>query len=222
MNVYGNRVGIVIISHNKKHYSVSVKLHFECTNNTTEYEACILVLKAALELKIRKIDVYGDSMLIIYQVKREWQTKKGKLRSYQEYLSTLAEEFEEIKFTHLRREGNHFVDVLAILAAMATIDLGHKVLHVHINIINYPTHCCSVEEEIDGKPWYYNIKNFMQNKEYPVGASKMDRKTLRRVAMDFYLDREILYKRLFDRTLLRWLNETDAKNALREVYKGFD
>jgi ribonuclease HI len=36
-----------------------------------EYEACILGLEAALELKIKKIDVYGDSMLIICQVKGE-------------------------------------------------------------------------------------------------------------------------------------------------------
>jgi ribonuclease HI len=48
-----------------------------------------------LELNIRKIDVYGDSMLIICQVKREWKTKEEKLRSYQEYLFKLAKEFEE-------------------------------------------------------------------------------------------------------------------------------
>ncbi|XP_073259793.1 uncharacterized protein [Populus alba] len=48
----------------------------------------------------------------------------------------------------------------------------------------------------------------------------MDKKTLRRLAMDFYLDREILYKRSFNRTLLRCLNETNAKNALREVHEG--
>jgi ribonuclease HI len=29
-----------------------------------EYEACILVLEVALELNIRKIDMYGDSILI--------------------------------------------------------------------------------------------------------------------------------------------------------------
>jgi ribonuclease HI len=91
-------------------------------------------------------------MLIICQVKGEWQTKEEKLRSYQEYLSTLSEEFEEIKFTHLGREGNHFADALATLAAMATIDLEHKVQHLHIDIRNNPTHCCSVEGEIDGNP----------------------------------------------------------------------
>jgi len=60
-------------------------------------------------------------------VKGEWQTKEEKLRPYQEYLSTLSKEFEEIKFTHLGRERNHFTNDLATLAAMATIDLKHKV-----------------------------------------------------------------------------------------------
>jgi hypothetical protein len=60
----------------------------------------------------------------------------------------------------------------------------------------------------------------VQNQEYPVGASKMDKKTLRRLAMDFYLNKEILYKISFDGTLLRCLNGTNAKNALREVYEG--
>jgi ribonuclease HI len=71
VNVYGNGASVVIISLDQKQYPVLVKLHFECTNNTTEYKACILGLEAALELKVRKIDVYGDSMLIICQVKEE-------------------------------------------------------------------------------------------------------------------------------------------------------
>ena len=48
----------------------------------------------------------------------------------------------------------------------------------------------------------------------------MDKKTLRRLAMDFYLDGEILYKRSFDGTLLRCLNEIDARNVVREVHEG--
>jgi hypothetical protein len=65
VNVCGNGAGAVIISPDKKQYPISVKLQFKCTNNTVEYEACILGLEDALELNIRKIDVYGDSMLII-------------------------------------------------------------------------------------------------------------------------------------------------------------
>jgi hypothetical protein len=48
----------------------------------------------------------------------------------------------------------------------------------------------------------------------------MDKKTLRRLAIDFYLDGEILYERSFDGTLLRCLNATYARKALREVHEG--
>jgi ribonuclease HI len=44
----------------------------------------------ALELNIRKIDMYGDSILIIFQVKGKWKTKDKKLRLYQEYLSKIG------------------------------------------------------------------------------------------------------------------------------------
>jgi hypothetical protein len=52
-------------------YPISIKLQFECNNNTAEYKACILILEAALVVKIKKLDIYGDSMLIISQVKEE-------------------------------------------------------------------------------------------------------------------------------------------------------
>ena len=71
VNVSGNGAGAVIISPDQKQYPISIKLQFECTNNTAEYKACILGLEAALEMKIKKLDVYRDSMLIICQVKGE-------------------------------------------------------------------------------------------------------------------------------------------------------
>jgi hypothetical protein len=54
--------------------------------------------------------------------------------------------------THLRREGNHFAYTLATLADMAKIEFGCKVQPVHIDIRNFSTHYCLVEEEIDGNP----------------------------------------------------------------------
>ena len=152
VNVCGNGASAMIISPDNKHYLVSVKLQFRCINNTAKYEACILGLKAALELNIKKIDMYGDSMLIICQVNGEWQTKEEKLRSYQEYLAKLVGEVEEIEFTHLEREGNHFTNALTILASMARIEFGHKVELVHIDIRNNPAHRNSIEGEIDGNP----------------------------------------------------------------------
>jgi len=54
VKVYGNGIGVIILSPDKKQYPILIKLQFEYTNNTTEYEACILGLEAALEMKIKK------------------------------------------------------------------------------------------------------------------------------------------------------------------------
>ncbi|XP_058008530.1 uncharacterized protein LOC131182977 [Hevea brasiliensis] len=74
INVSGNGIGSVLVSPDGKHFPIAVKLKFECINNITEYEACVSGLQAAIKMKIKKLEVYGDSALIIYQVKGEWQT----------------------------------------------------------------------------------------------------------------------------------------------------
>ena len=52
---------------------VLVKLNFSCTNNVTEYEACIVGLQVALEFRAYNLSVFGDSLLIISQIEGKWQ-----------------------------------------------------------------------------------------------------------------------------------------------------
>ena len=52
--------------------------NFEGTNNTTEYEACIHGIEAALTLGIEEIEV-GDSAQLICQTQGKWKTKDEKL-----------------------------------------------------------------------------------------------------------------------------------------------
>ncbi|KAI4347842.1 hypothetical protein L6164_008620 [Bauhinia variegata] len=68
VNIHGSGVGAVVISPEGKQFPTAIKLEFECTNNMAEYEACIRGLKAALDLKIKTLDAFGDSALIIYQM----------------------------------------------------------------------------------------------------------------------------------------------------------
>jgi ribonuclease HI len=106
-------------------------------------------LKALTKMKIKKLNVYRDSMLIIYQVKGEWQIKDEKLSPYQEYLSKLVKDFDEIEFTHLERQKNQFTDGLTTLSFMTQINYRDRVQLVCIRIINSPPYCCSIEEESD-------------------------------------------------------------------------
>lgn len=60
----------------------SYKLAFDFSNNEAEYEALIASLKIFKKMNSKRILVYGDSELIIKQVKGEYQAKHLRMRAY--------------------------------------------------------------------------------------------------------------------------------------------
>ena len=72
----------------------SYKLYFDCTNNVVEYEELVLGLKVLNNLNAKKIYIYGDSELIINQVKGSYQAKHPKLSSYRNMVLDLLESFK--------------------------------------------------------------------------------------------------------------------------------
>jgi len=50
---------------------MTVRLCFDCINNIEKYEACVMGIQAAIELKIEPLNVNGHSTLVIHQVKGE-------------------------------------------------------------------------------------------------------------------------------------------------------
>ncbi|XP_050877818.1 uncharacterized protein LOC127081619 [Lathyrus oleraceus] len=68
-NAIGHRIGVVLMSPKNFHLPFTAKLCFTCSNNMAEYEACILGLEEAIELKIKILEVLGDSALVIHQIR---------------------------------------------------------------------------------------------------------------------------------------------------------
>ncbi|XP_052478349.1 uncharacterized protein LOC128033895 [Gossypium raimondii] len=54
------------------------------------------------------------------------------------------------------------------------------------------------EEEKDDHPWYLNILQYVKNREHPDQATGNEKRALRRIAIDYVLDEEILYKKGMD------------------------
>ncbi len=73
VNSIGCDIGAVLVSPKGRHFPVVAKVAFPCTNNTAEYEACIIGLRAAIDFKVKELEVFGDSMLIICQTLGEWE-----------------------------------------------------------------------------------------------------------------------------------------------------
>ena len=67
----GAGAGLLFVSPLGEHMRYMVRLHFPASNNMAEYEALLSGLRIAIELGIKRLDVRGDSQLIIEQVMKE-------------------------------------------------------------------------------------------------------------------------------------------------------
>ncbi|XP_016681305.2 uncharacterized protein [Gossypium hirsutum] len=121
-NALGNRIGAILVSPNGDYHPFTSKLDFDCTKNMADYEACIIDIREAIERKIKTLEVYEDSALVIYQLKGEWETRDPKLIRYQILVLELIEEFDNITFCYLPREENQMADALATLASMIKVN----------------------------------------------------------------------------------------------------
>ncbi|KAK8695024.1 hypothetical protein V6N13_072566 [Hibiscus sabdariffa] len=70
-NALGRGIGAVLISLENVHLPFTSRLEFVSTKNMAEYEACVLGLRAATERNIKELQVFGDSSIVIYQLRGE-------------------------------------------------------------------------------------------------------------------------------------------------------
>ncbi|KAL6175171.1 hypothetical protein ACLB2K_051814 [Fragaria x ananassa] len=61
--------GISLVSPSGGRYSYSFQLEWRCTNNQAEYEAVIIGLEMLLDLDAQDVDILGDSLLVINQLR---------------------------------------------------------------------------------------------------------------------------------------------------------
>ncbi|XP_052483114.1 uncharacterized protein LOC128036228 [Gossypium raimondii] len=105
-NALGHGIGAVLVSPEGDHYPLIARLNFFCTNNIAEYEACIMGLRAAIMRKIEILQVHGDSALVIYQIRGDWEVRDPKLVRYHDLVAKLVKEFKEVTFKYFPREEN--------------------------------------------------------------------------------------------------------------------
>ncbi|XP_050908278.1 uncharacterized protein LOC127121891 [Lathyrus oleraceus] len=160
----------------------TVRLCFDCTNNVAEYVACILGLEAAIDLRIKILEVYGGSALVIYQVKGEWETRDAKLILYRAHVVKMIEYFDDITFHHIPRVENQVDDALETLASMYEVRFRNEARLIRIERRDEPAYCQLIEEETDGKPWLHDIKRYLLSQEYLENATLLDKKMLRRLS----------------------------------------
>lgn len=219
-NAKGHGVGAIITSPTGFHLPFTAVLCFDCTNNMEKYEAFIFGIKAKVDLRIKILEVYGDLALVASQVREDWETRECKLIPYMEHVMKLISYFDEITFHHIPREENQLADALATLASMFKVKWKNKSPYINIEHLDEPTYYLASEEESNGKPWYYDIKMYVEKQVYPDNASITDTKALSKLASKFFLSGDVLYKRSYDFVLLICVDRHETEQIITDVHEG--
>ncbi|XP_050892539.1 uncharacterized protein LOC127098081 [Lathyrus oleraceus] len=185
-----------------------------------EYEACIYGLEAAIDLRIKILEVYGDSARVISQVKGDWETRDSKLIPYKDHIRKLVPYFDEISIHHIPSKENQLACALATLASMFKVKWKNEAPAIHIDHLDEPSHCIAIEAYPDDKPRFYDIKTFLEKRKYPEGISITDKKALRRLSSKFFLNGDVLYKRNYDSVLLRCMDRHEASTIIKSIHEG--
>ncbi|XP_050908991.1 uncharacterized protein LOC127122746 [Lathyrus oleraceus] len=161
-----------------------------------EYEACIFGIEASIDLRIKILEVYGDSTLVISQVKGEWEVRDHKLIPYKEHVLKLITCFDEITFHHIPKEENQLTDALPTLSYMFKVKWKNEASTFHLDYLDEPTYCLAAEDEFNGHPWFYDIMKFLESQDFPENSSITNKKHLRKQSSKFFLGGGVMYKRI--------------------------
>ena len=111
---------------------VSFKLSFECKNNNVEYEVLILGLKLVIEMKYGYLKIYGDSLLIINQVKGIYACNHPLLKLYKTLVKTFLEYFKAYDLKVTPRSSNHFTNTMVSLGSLIPQHPFRQVTHMEV------------------------------------------------------------------------------------------
>lgn len=123
---YENTSGVGIVFITPEGYMIphSFVLTEPCSNNVAEYQALIIGMEIAREMGISRLEVRGDSKLIVNQMNDLYEVRKPDLLPYHAAARRLALSFPYFNIEHVPRGQNARADALAGLAAAISLPKG--------------------------------------------------------------------------------------------------
>ena len=109
----GAGADLLVISPLGIHMRYVIRIHFATSNNVAEYEALVNGLRIAIELGVRRLDVRGDSQLVIDQVMKVSSCHDPKMEAYYKEVRKLEDKFHSLELIHIAQLYNEAADELA-------------------------------------------------------------------------------------------------------------
>jgi ribonuclease HI len=135
----GDDAGVLFINPRGEQLKYMFQILFEVSNNEAEYEALLHGLRLAVSLGIKRLLLYGDSLLVVQQVNKEWDVNKDTLDAYVVEIRKLENKFSGLEIHHVICNNNMGADVLSKLGSdRANIPLGVFIHELHHPSIKAP------------------------------------------------------------------------------------
>jgi ribonuclease HI len=120
LKLQGAGAGILFIAPGGEQLKYALQLLFSASNNAAEYEALIHGLNIAISLGIKRLMVYGDSLVVISQINKEWDCSNDSMGKYCTVVRRLEDKCEGLEFHHVERDCNAAADALSKLGSSQT------------------------------------------------------------------------------------------------------
>jgi ribonuclease HI len=105
--------GVVLVSPSGDRLQYVLCIYFRATNNTTEYETLLHGLQVAAELGVKRLQVRGESVLVVNQVLKEPSSRDLRMTAYCLEVRKLEDKFEGLDIHHVLCKDNEAADALA-------------------------------------------------------------------------------------------------------------
>jgi ribonuclease HI len=174
----GGGAGVLFISPKGEQVKYVLQILWEVSNNEAEYEALLHGLHLVISLGIKRLLVYGDSLLVVQQVNKEWDCNKETMDAYVQEVRKLENKFFGLEVHHVIREQNIGADILSKLGSTHAQVPARVFVHElkQPSIKSSPqitTKTCLQKPDREvmmlGEDWRESYIDFIQNQRLPAG-----------------------------------------------------
>jgi hypothetical protein len=195
---------------------------FTASNNAAEYEALVHGLNIVLSLGIKKLMVYGDSLVVISQINKDWDCSTDSMGKYCAAVRKLEDKFEGLEFHHVERDHNAATDALSKLGssrAQAPPGIFVQEIQQPSIAMDQVEECNALSQpEADPNDWRETIIRYIKNEEEL--DDKAAAECIARQSAHYTIIGGLLYRRGAVGVLMKCIHSATGRQLLDEIHAG--
>jgi ribonuclease HI len=228
LKLEGAGAGVLLISPKGEQLKYVLQIFWKVSNNKAEYEDLLHGLRLAIPLGIKRLLVYGDSVVVINQVNKSWDRNKENMDAYCPEVCKLENKFYGLEFHHVVRDNNIVANVLSKLGSTrAQVPVGVFIHELHATSIPEPATTTTDptppqagrEVMMIDVDWRQPFIDYIREQKVPTDKKLAEQIICR--AKSYVLVGDKLYRRgTTSGVLMKCVPREEGKNILEEIHKG--